>query len=220
MRIEAEVQRQLLDAGPWKLSIHALAMNGSGSGLVRVELPRVQPGQAPHLMDGSLAEKRFLEITGAMRPEKQTDGDAAFWHNGAWRYVEIKLTRSSGINQVRAIKFIPLVVLDLKGKRPRWLVIPGSDIVDIQCRKPRGQHSECPFESAGLTLTKLERFVIREPLTDAVLRAFEVDDKNPELQALMSGVLHELRDLTHRSCTEAKRIIMRKGGLMPRRLDP
>lgn len=162
---------------------------------------------------GAHAEQLFRELTGAGIPEKSTSGDAMFQYNGAYRYVEVKECNTGSINQVRAMKFIPLAILDPDN---RWIVIPGRDLVDMACRKARGMHTEIPFESMGLTLASLKLFVIRGELRHAVLDAFDLDDKALALSGLMAGLHHELRAVTHRYCMDAKRIIARDGGLMPR----
>ena len=75
-----------------------------------------------------------------------------------WHYLEIKQCHSNTVNQVRAIKFIPLIIL-APNLAPRWVVLPPQEVVRLVAGRARGQHTEIPFESANLSLNGIpDRF--------------------------------------------------------------
>src|SRR5436190_7171588 len=103
---------------------------------------------------GADAEDLFIALTGATRAERAALGDA----DVDGHEVEVKKAASATLNQVRAVKFIPLVALFLP--EGRWFVIPASEIVRQCAKKTRGQHTENPFESATLSLNNLRGYAL------------------------------------------------------------
>lgn len=109
--------------------------------------------------EGDHAENEFRRLVPrAEKSDDQKSGDARLLVDGTVYYLEIKQCHSNTVNQVRAIKFIPLVILAPK-LAPRWIVLPPQEVVRLVAGKSRGQHTEIPFESANLSLTGIpERF--------------------------------------------------------------
>ena len=89
-------------------------------------------------------------------------------------YVEIKRcesTKGGTLNQIRALKYIPLVV-HLPKQEPSWMVIPPNRIVELVASRSRGQHTEIPFESVALSVTaQLNEFRCAESELEAKVEA-------------------------------------------------
>ena len=155
---------------------------------------------------GDSAEEQFFYYTSARKPDRAAEGDAVI--DG--RIVEIKQASSVTINQVRAVKYIPLVVLDTR--RNRWFVVPPDDVVRLVSRKKRGQHTENPFESATLSVNNIGQHEIGDPteLHAAVLAAAAKGDKWPELRSAMVDVKQQAVDLATDSLARVREIL-RKG---------
>ncbi len=91
--------------------------------------------------------------------------------------------------------------------------MPANEI-ERQCSlKPRGQHTENPFESATLNLRKLGDYVIDDDadLRDRVLAAIDEAAKYSDLAELMANVLAESTDLAVRSIAEVREALDRHG---------
>ena len=151
---------------------------------------------------GDDAELRFRLITGATLPGSKAQGDAIF-NNVA---IEVKMASANTINQVRAVKFIPLVIWSKESND--WFVLPAPDIVALVSQKLRGQHTENPFESATLSLSKLRSYRVNENLLvealhDAITRASEFED----LRLLMSEILKKSKDLALESRAKVHAVI-------------
>src|SRR4051812_40921407 len=140
---------------------------------------------------GADAEELFRSLTGATIAERAALGDAIV--DG--HYVEVKKATSTTLNQVRAVKYIPLVALF--EPEMRWYVIPASEIVRQCARKRRGQHTENPFESATLSLNNFGTYMIADPsdLLTAVRAAIAEADRYPLLRDLMAKVLADSKAL-------------------------
>lgn len=139
---------------------------------------------------GKEAEARFMAITGATPTARAALGDAVL--DGVT--VEIKHTkRTETLNQVRAVKYIPLVVW--VSSEDAWYVIPAHQIVAIVSGRKRGQHTENPFESATLNLKHLEDFRLESEsdLVAAVARRAEESAAYPQLKDEMDRVLAEAK---------------------------
>lgn len=139
---------------------------------------------------GKKAEELFRCHTGASKaPNKH--GDACL----CGRLVEIKKASTTTVNQVRAVKYIPLVILD--SRDDSWFVVPPDEIVRQVADKKRGQHTENAFESATLSLTRLLGFRIGGPsqLKQATLKAIKRGDSHPELKNAMAEVLKKSKML-------------------------
>ena len=142
---------------------------------------------------GKSAEERFLALTGATKPAKAGDGDAVL--GGA--FIEVKAASKQTLNQVRAVKYIPLVVYTSSNE---WYVVPAHAVVQLVSAKSRGQHTENQFESATLSLSALTKYKVKESqLRKATLAAIAEAAKYPELKAAMDRVLQDSRDYARRA---------------------
>lgn len=157
---------------------------------------------------GADAEARFRSLTGATIAERAALGDAIV--DG--KYVEVKKATSTTLNQVRAVKYIPLVALFVP--EMRWYVIPASEIVRQCALKRRGQHTENPFESATLSLSQLRTYTVADPskLLIAVRAAIAEADRYPLLRELMAKVLADSKALAT-SSVDAVRATLDEYGL-------
>jgi len=119
----------------------------------------------------------------------------------------VKKASSNTLNQVRAVKFIPLVAFDTRDAA--WFVIPAPEIIRLVVEKERGQHTENPFESATLSLANLQSFRVKESqLKSAVLLAIEEGKKKPLLKAAMDEILRESRDLSTKSRAKVRALLL------------
>jgi hypothetical protein len=152
---------------------------------------------------GRSAEERYRLITGATRPTKSGYGDAEL--NGT--YVEVKKASAGTLNQVRAVKYIPLVALH--EPTATWFVVPAHIVVCLVSTKGRGQHTENPFESATLNVFALGKYEVAETdLKKATLKAIAEANKYPELKAAMARVLAESKALADRSTKSVKELVV------------
>lgn len=99
--------------------------------------------------------------------------------------IEIKTATKSTLNQVRAVKYLPLVAYFIP--TASWYVVPAHEVVRLVSRKARGQHTENPFESATLNLTQLSAFHVEGDgeLLPAVHAAIASASRYPSLKAAM-----------------------------------
>jgi hypothetical protein len=146
---------------------------------------------------GQSAEARFIKATGASTSSKAGDGDAVLGGSN----VEVKKASTTTINQVRAVKYIPLVVLyEPEGKTGRWYVVPAHQTVRLVSSKSRGQHNENPYECATLSVKTLGGYETEEKdLRQATLDAIAAAGRYPQLRAAMEKVLSECKDLAEKS---------------------
>jgi len=171
---------------------------------------------------GSSAEDEFCRLTGATKSTRREHGDVVL--DG--HYVEIKNANGPTLNQVRAVKYIPLAARSRLGGC--WYVVPANEVVRRCARKLRGQHGENPFETATLSTNNLREFAVQgeRDLKSAVLDAIKTADQFPELRELMQSVSRRLRTLADTSREEADQVLRElhpcpAGGILPRsRLDP
>ena len=101
---------------------------------------------------GEKSEVLYRRVTGATRPSEQSLGDAMHIIDGTSHYVEVKKANTPTVNQVRPVKFCPVVV-----HRPVlgdvWYVFSPIEIVDMALDKCRGQHTEDPLECFNFNFT-------------------------------------------------------------------
>lgn len=143
---------------------------------------------------GNYAEERFRHITGASTVEQSSDGDAVL---GGY-LVEIKQASSPTINQVRAVKYLPLVVYN--PKLETWYVVPPDEVIRLVALKRRGQHTENPFECASLSASKIAAYLVgEEELRSEVLDAIEQGEAKTGLKQAMETIRLECKDLAQRS---------------------
>jgi hypothetical protein len=159
------------------------------------------PGGISH--GGHSAEERYRQVTGAAKPPKTGLGDAEL--GGA--FVEVKKATAATLNQVRAVKYIPLVAYH--EPTDTWYVVPAHVIVCLVASKGRGQHTENPFESATLNIFSLGKYRVgsEADLKRVTLDAIAAAQKHPELKAAMDRVLAESKALASTSVANVKALI-------------
>jgi hypothetical protein len=154
---------------------------------------------------GRKAEELFRQITGAVPAARAAQGDALLEDHP----VEVKRAKGATINQVRAVKYLPLAVLN---ERAEWYVVPAHVVVAWVSQKRRGQHTEIPFESATLSLKNLEAWKVEDPdLREATIEAIAASARYPELRSAMEDVLREARDLADASIDRVRDLLHRLG---------
>jgi len=121
--------------------------------------------------------------------------------------VEVKRATAATLNQVRAVKYIPLVALH--EPTDTWYVVPAHIVVCLVSSKARGQHTENPFESATLNIFGLGKYKIgsEKELKQATLDAIAEAKKYPDLKKAMQSVLQESKDLAVRSIHDVQALI-------------
>ncbi|MHB1504983.1 MAG: hypothetical protein ACYCTL_13535 [Acidimicrobiales bacterium] len=152
---------------------------------------------------GRKAENLFREITGANRTRKAAEGDALLEGHP----IEVKRATSVTLNQVRAVKYLPIVVYF--EPRDEWYVIPAHVVVVAVSQKRRGQHTENPFESATLNLNNLSRYKIEDAqhLKSATLQAIKDSKQFPQLREAMKDLLCESRKLADESLRRIRELL-------------
>lgn len=152
---------------------------------------------------GHSAEERYRLATGASKCGKAGDGDAIL---GGCN-IEVKKASAATLNQVRAVKYIPLVVLH--EPTDTWYVVPAHVVVCLVSSKARGQHTENPFESATLNVFALGKYKIasEKELKQATLDAIAEANGYPDLRKAMETVLKESKALAARSIHDVKALI-------------
>jgi len=156
---------------------------------------------------GRRAEILFREYTGASGPTTAAEGDAILDGHP----IEIKFASASTLNQVRAVKYSPLVVLH--SPPDEWYVVPAHEVVLRVAQRRRGQHTENPFESATLNLRDLGEFRVSDPvdLRSLTLGAIAASALFPELIADMRWILQSSRELADESTMRVGSTIERNG---------
>ncbi len=166
---------------------------------------------------GTTSEERFIELTGATRAPKAALGDACL--DG--RYVEVKKATSTTINQVRAVKYLPLVIhrpanFDLEVPE-RWWVVPAHDVVRlIHAKNGRGQHTENAYESATLSTKHLaDEHEVDAPknLNARVIRAIRESDEHAQTRRAMEKIRDDAVALAHRAHDEVRQALVADGAL-------
>lgn len=158
--------------------------------------------------EGEEAEQRFDDlVTSSGQPLDAKLGDRTVRIGADTHHIEIKRCRapadkSGTINQVRAIKFIPMAIW--APVRDVWYVISPGDLVRMAASKSRGQHTEIPFECMNLSLPAatsrsaehwLKFQCADEDLEEAVNDAILAGSREANLKAAMSDLLAELKGL-------------------------
>ncbi|MDQ3035102.1 MAG: hypothetical protein M3Y87_22035 [Myxococcota bacterium] len=155
--------------------------------------------------DGASAEQVFCALTGATKAATARQGDAVL--NGC--NIEVKKASAQTINQVRAVKYIPLVVFH--EPTSTWYVVAAHVVVCLVSSKARGQHTENPFESATLNVFALGKYKVAAPedLKQATLQAIADAERYPEMKAAMAAVLADSRALAAKSAADVTALIAR-----------
>jgi len=150
--------------------------------------------------EGKGAEQLLLQLVeNSQDSDSSKRGDAIVTVDGVGSYVEIKYTTSNTINQVRAVKFIPLVIYSPQMPL-HWAVLPSNEVVRLVFEKARGQHTELALECANMSLSGIP-VTFRcsdEALSDAVHNAIREARKYSELKRKMDELLAELRGMETR----------------------
>jgi hypothetical protein len=152
---------------------------------------------------GKSAEERYLLATGASKSARAGDGDAVLGGSN----IEVKKASSTTLNQVRAVKYIPLVAFHEPSDT--WYVVPAHVVVCLVSSKARGQHTENPFESATLNIFSLGKYKVAsdKDLKQATLDAITESKKYPDLKKAMEAVLKDSKDLAARSISNVTALI-------------
>lgn len=156
---------------------------------------------------GREAERLFRELTGAHAAPRAAVGDALL----EGHLVEIKSATKPTLNQVRAVKYLPLVVYS--HPRREWYVVPAHVVVAAVSQKTRGQHNENPFECATLSLNNLRAYRVESgmDLRRATLDAIGASAQFPEVEETMRGVLRESRELADASLERVRELLHQLG---------
>jgi hypothetical protein len=163
--------------------------------------------------EGDDAERSFLRLVRNSRQSPDPkQGDVVVLIDGNWRYVEIKQCQSNTINQVRAIKFIPLIIYSPGSTEP-WVVVPPHEVVRLVAAKSRGQHTEIPFECANLSLNHLADDLRcgDADLEREVLEAVKEGDSFAAVRDAMTELHDELVRLSERTKQEVIEAFRQKG---------
>lgn len=154
---------------------------------------------------GRSAEELFRQITGATPADRASQGDALLEGHP----VEVKRATKVTLNQVRAVKYLPLVVYFEPADE--WYVVPAHVVVAGVSQKRRGQHTENPFECATLSLRNLRawRVEAEQDLRETTLDAIAESDRYPELRSAMEDVLGESRELADASLERVRELLHR-----------
>ncbi|MDD3531401.1 MAG: hypothetical protein PHV99_02320 [Candidatus Pacebacteria bacterium] len=164
--------------------------------------------------EGDNAEERFrLFVKGSKKSDNAKLGDARVPVKGELRYVEIKECHSNTINQIRAIKFIPLVIYNGQ----TWIVLPPHEIVRLVTKKSRGQHTEIPFESANLSRNSIPKeFECSDSELNArVQAAIKEGDRNADIAQEMRNLLSQLQKINQETKVRVEKL--HKKTLAPKR---
>lgn len=148
---------------------------------------------------GADIEALFCRLAGATPTRLRGVGDA--WLEG--HVVEVKAAGGDMVAQVRAVKYLPVVVYH----RPleQWYVVPPEVVVAQVAHRRRGMHSENPFECSFLQLKALARQRVPTAcLREATVAAIRSGASYPALAELMSQVLVDSRDLAHASVRQVR----------------
>ena len=177
------------------------------------ERPMTQPSIIPAMSafgisgGGRRAEEAFRLLTGADNAPRASVGDAVL--EGC--PIEVKNATANTLNQVRAVKYIPLVAYHQTTST--WYVVPAQHVVRLVSNRLRGQHTENPFESATISVSNLGAFRVEDEsqLRDRVLEAIRSADEHPELRAAMQKVLLDSKGLAADAVTEVRNVLQRDG---------
>jgi len=149
---------------------------------------------------GDGTEDLFLSLVPRAKSMPRCDprGDACIEVDGQLAYVEVKrASHATGAKQVRAIKFIPLVVwTESRGDRP-WAVLSAVEVTKLILRRHRGLHTELPLECSLIPPKSIGRRFWHPgaDLQDAVIEAVRESRRYPTLATEMARLLTEIRSL-------------------------
>jgi hypothetical protein len=159
---------------------------------------------------GDHAEDLFRKLTGAEISKGSALGDAVL----EGHYVEVKKIGIRGkdgkstttINQVRAVKYLPLVIWSELNNE--WFVLPPNAVVALAAQRSRGQHTEVPFESMTLSFRHLIGHEVEaSELRQATLEAIAEGERHPELREEMDWVRRAAKALAVESVERIQRLL-------------
>jgi hypothetical protein len=164
------------------------------------------------------AKPMFTEVKRASGKCKPL-GDIQFIYKNASHYVEVKQctskesknkTRIGTINQIRPMKFIPLVVWD--PSVDSWYVVPASKQIEMALDKLRGQHNELAWECTNISIKQIDAVRCNEDQTaERIARAIDEDSticKNAKF--IFSNLLTKLRSLKKDTDEKIKEVLSNK----------
>ena len=163
---------------------------------------------------GNDAESRFVELVKDSRlSDSSKSGDAIVTLDGVDLYVEIKEChankgKAGTINQVRAIKYIPCVIM--APNHECWYVISPDQLVQIAAGKSRGQHSEIPFECMNFSLNLPDHLRTKcndAGLSDAVHESLRRGQEVTAARHLMTELLEQIQCLRQTYQAKANSIL-------------
>ena len=137
---------------------------------------------------GNEGENAFDQIIpNAEKPQSAKEGDRIIPNYGP---LEIKICRANTINQVRAIRGIPLVTY-APNHVPKWYVIGPDDLVRLVSKKQRGQHTEIPFECANLSINSITPWGVEEhKLEEKLLKTFSQLKYKEDMRRLYEEIIN------------------------------
>lgn len=162
--------------------------------------------------EGDASERLFQRIVShaTVPSEGAAYGDVRMVVGNSVHYIEIKKCGSKKggtLNQVRAIKYIPLVV-HLPNQTPHWMVIPPNVLVERMAKRPRGQHTEIALESAAISVNaSLDPYRCDESELEArVVAAIKEGQANVELSRVMKELKRDIRRLVRHTAFDVEAI--------------
>lgn len=161
--------------------------------------------------EGSGAVKMLHQmVEGLGIPANARDGDVVLDGHA----YEVKSTKLQMIAQVRAVKFIPLIIY--QSAREEWYVMPPQDVVRMVAQKTRGQHTEIPFECAAVNLNaagtegwhRWQKWRTRpEDMPAAMRRAWRSGRQHKDLHMLMLETEQRARALAEETRQHVHRLL-------------
>jgi hypothetical protein len=146
---------------------------------------------------GRTAEAEFCRLTGFSICHDRGRGDALATVDGIPTPVEVKKCSASTINQVRPIKFLPLVIYNEANRC--WYVIGPVPLIKYACGRGRGQHTEIPFESVTLNINAWELYKVGpESLKSRVVEVIRESRRHCGIELCMRKLAQDIKDLSDR----------------------
>lgn len=139
------------------------------------------------------AKRRFCELTGAIPGDKGLLGDLMLDGHS----VAVRVADGGNINQIRAVRYQPLVVL----RNDRWYVVAPDDVIEIVTRTAIGQHGWNPLENKSISSSAVSEYELlhEDQLRDRTLGAIAQGEKRPDLMRAMVTVSQSLSTLAAKS---------------------
>ena len=163
---------------------------------------------------GTIGENKLKSILGDRWRECSSDlGDGKIDFNNKEYFYELKSSTKKfsdniRLNQVRAIKCIPLIIYsDLED---RWAIVSPKDVMKAASTKKRGQHSELFFECCQLSNKNFNLNIIENkdliPEIEKMLTYMESDEIK-KLIIKAEEIKSKLQDLSEKWKKEIEEVI-------------